>query len=49
MSTNFQGNFWLYLNLNSLPLIIQPFTDEEIELGYMHVATTTQKTERHGK
>ena len=48
ISTNFQGNFWLYLNLNSVSWIVQPFTYEEIELGFPHVAATTQKTAGHG-
>jgi len=44
LSISFQGNFWLYLNLNSLLCIVQPFTDEEFDLGYTPVATKTQKT-----
>jgi len=48
ISTNFQGNFWLYFNLNSLSWIVQPFTCEEIDLGFSHVAATTQKTAGHG-
>ena len=44
LSINFQGNFWLYLNLNSLLCIVQPFTDEELDLGYTLAATKTQKT-----
>jgi len=47
MSINFQDNFWLCLNLNSLLWIVQPFADEEFDLGYTHVATTTQKTVGH--
>ena len=51
LSINFQGNFWLYLNLNSLLCIVQPFTDEEFDLGCTPVATETQKTAltRHTK
>ena len=45
--TNFQSNFWLCLNLNSLSWYVQPFTHEEIVLGFSHVAATTQKTVRH--
>jgi len=47
ISTNFQGNFWLYLNVNSLSWIVQPFTFEKIDLGFSHVAATTQKTAGH--
>jgi len=47
ISTNFQGNFWLYLNLNSVPWIVQFVTYEEINLGFSHVAATTQKTAGH--
>jgi len=51
LSINFQGNFWFYLNLNSLLCIVQPFTDEEFDLGCTPVATETQKTAmtRHTK
>ena len=45
--TNFQGKFWLYLNLSSLLWIAQPFTDNEFGLNYTHVATTKQKTAGH--
>jgi len=38
----------IYLNLNYLSWIVQPFTCEEIDLGFSHVAATTQKTARHG-
>jgi len=48
ISTNFQGNFLLYLNLNSVPWIVQPFSYEEIDLGFSHVVATTQKTTGHG-
>jgi len=48
ISTNFQGNFWLYLNLNSLSWIVQPFTYEDIDLGVLHVVVTMQKTAGHG-
>jgi len=48
ISTNFQGNFLLYLNLNSVLWIVQPFSYEEIDLGFLHVAATTQKTAGHG-
>jgi len=51
LSSKFEDNFWLYLNLNSLLWIVQPFTDEEYELGYIYactVATTTQKMAGHG-
>ena len=48
ISTDFQGSFWLYLNVNSLSWIVQPFTFEEIDLGFSHVAATTQKTAGHG-
>ena len=41
--TNFQGNFWLYLNLNSLSWIVQPFTYEEIDLRFSYVAATRRK------
>jgi len=44
LSINFKGSFWLYLNLNSLLCIVQPFTNEEFDLGYTLVATKTQKT-----
>jgi len=44
ISTNFQGNVWLYLNLNSLSWIVQPFAYEEIDMGFAHLAATTQKT-----
>ena len=44
LSINFQGNFWLYSNLNPLLCIVQPFTDEEFDLGYTPIATKTQKT-----
>jgi len=47
ISTNFRGNFWLYLNQISLSWIVQPFTSREIDLGFSHVAGTTQKTTRH--
>jgi len=30
----FHGNFWLYLNLNSLSWIMQPFSSEEIYLEF---------------
>ena len=43
LSINFKGTFWLYLNLNSLLCIVQPFTDEGFDLGYTLVATKTQK------
>jgi len=33
ISTNFRGNFWLYLNLISLSWIVQPFTSREIDFG----------------
>ena len=47
ISTNFQGNFWLYLNLNSVSWIVHFFTYEEINLGFSHVSATTQKTAGH--
>jgi len=37
-----------YLNLNSLSWIVQPFTYEEIDLGFSYVAATTQKKAGHG-
>jgi len=39
-----------YLNLNSLSWIVQPFTYEEIDLGFshVHVSVTTQKKAGHG-
>jgi len=51
LSINFKGTFWLYMNLNYLLCIVQPFTDEEFDLGYTPVATKTQKTAmtRHTK
>jgi len=33
ISINFQGNFWLCLNLNSVSWIVQPFSYEEIRHG----------------
>jgi len=48
ISTNFQGNFQLWLNLNSLSWILQPFTCEEIDLGISHAAATTHKTAGYG-
>ena len=48
ISTDFQGNFWLCLNLNSFSWIVQPFTYGEIALGFSHVAATTQETTGHG-
>ena len=47
ISTNFQGNFWLYFNLNSVSWIVQFFTYEEINLGFSHVSETTYKTTGH--
>jgi len=47
ISTNFQSNFWLYLNLNSVSRIVQPFSYEEIVLGFSHVAAIKQKTAGH--
>jgi len=47
ISIKFQGNFWLCLYLNSMSWIVQPFTSEEIDLDFSHVAATTQKTARH--
>jgi len=43
ISTSFQGNFWLYLNLNSLSRIVQPFTYEEIDWGFSCVVATRRK------
>ena len=43
ISTSFQGKFWLYLNLNSRSWIVQPFTCEEIDLGFSYVAATRRK------
>ena len=45
---NFRSNFWLYVNLNSVSWIVQPFTYEEIDLDVSHLAATTQKTAGHG-
>jgi len=40
----------IYLNLNFyLSWIVQPFAYEEIDLGFSHVAATTQKTAGHDK
>jgi len=47
ISTNFQGNFWLYLNLNSVSWIVQFFTYEEINLDFSHVSAITYKTTGH--
>jgi len=47
ISSNFQDNFWLCLNLNSVSWVVQPFSYEEIDLGFSHVAATTQKTAGH--
>jgi len=47
ISTNFQSNFWIYLDLNSVSWIVQFFTYEEINLGFSHVSATTQKTAGH--
>jgi len=47
ISTNFQGDFWLYVNLNSLSSIVQFFTYDEINLGFSHVSVATQKTAGH--